>query len=203
MIFVVFTFSEFLGIFVTKFSVRQAFRYTLLTETQPGVVSDHCYNSTYLDVILIKSNVHYHTWVLIPAPRLGVLSFFVVDSVCMYVRLSVTLFLQIDSSFLFLGGIKPFFWPSSLHVALYKTLFFGFCFRSPNAQNLLPKICNCTKSPITRLVWHIDRRCLHLPGGFRGWPIQWNHAKCCGPTLVAMATKFGLGTEIQLPIPAC
>ena len=109
MIFVVFTFSEFLGIFVTKFSVRQAFRYTLLTETQPGVVSDHCYNSTYLDVILIKSNVHYHTWVLIPAPRLGVLSFFVVDSVCMYVRLSVTLFLQIDSSFLFLGGIKPFF----------------------------------------------------------------------------------------------
>ena len=38
-----------------------------------------------------------------------------------------------------------------------------------------------------------------LPGGFRGWPIQWNHAKCCGPTLVAMATKFGLGTEIQSP----
>ena len=21
---------------------------------------------------------------------------------------------------------------------------------------------------------------LKLPGGFRGWPIQWNHAKCCG-----------------------
>jgi len=21
---------------------------------------------------------------------------------------------------------------------------------------------------------------LGLPGGFRGWPIQWNHAKCCG-----------------------
>jgi len=36
------------------------------------------------------------------------------------------------------------------------------------------------KSAITRLVWHIDRRCLHLPGGFRGWPIQWKHAKCCG-----------------------
>jgi len=27
--------------------------------------------------------------------------------------------------------------------------------------------------------------------GFRGWPIQWNHVQCCGPTLVAMATKFG------------
>jgi len=45
-------------------------------------------------------------------------------------------------------------------------------------QNLLPKIC--TKSPKSWLVWQIDRRCLGLPGGFRGWPIQWNHAKCCG-----------------------
>ena len=35
--------------------------------------------------------------------------------------------------------------------------------------------------------------------GFSGWPIQWNHAKCCGPTLVAMVTKFGLGAEIQSP----
>jgi len=72
------------------------------------------------------------------------------------------------------------FWPSSLHVALYKMLFFDFWFRLPNAQNLLPKICNCTKSPISRLVWQIDRRCLSLLGGFRGWPIQWNHAECCG-----------------------
>jgi len=43
---------------------------------------------------------------------------------------------------------------------------------------LTPKIC--TKSPITRLVWQIGRRCLGLPRGFRGWPIQWNHTKCCG-----------------------
>jgi len=57
----------------------------------------------------------------------------------------------------------------------------------------------CTESPISRLVWQIDGRCLGLPGGFRGWPIQWNHAKCCGPTLVAMATKFRLGAEIQSP----
>jgi len=34
-------------------------------------------------------------------------------------------------------------------------------------------------------------------GFFGGWPIQWDHAKCCGLTLVAMATKFGLGAEIQ------
>jgi len=40
---------------------------------------------------------------------------------------------------------------------------------------------------------------LGLLGGFRGRPIQGNHAKCCGPTLVAMAMKFGLGAEIQSP----
>ena len=72
---------------------------------------------------------------------------------------------------------RTIFWPSVLHDPLYKT-FFDFWFRPPNAQNLLPKIC--TKSPISWLVWQIDRRCLGLPGGFRGWPIQWNHAKCCG-----------------------
>jgi len=43
---------------------------------------------------------------------------------------------------------------------------------------LSPKIC--TKLPISRLVWQIDRRCLGLLRGFRGWPLQWNHAKCCG-----------------------
>jgi len=82
--------------------------------------------------------------------------------------------LQIASSFLFIDGIKPFFWPSVLHVAL---LFLDFLFRPPNAQNLLTKIW--TKSPISRLVWQIDRICLGLLGGFRGWPIQWNHVKRC------------------------
>ena len=38
------------------------------------------------------------------------------------------------------------------------------------AKTLFPKIC--TKSPISRLLWQIDRRCLGLPWGFRGWPIQ-------------------------------
>jgi len=56
-------------------------------------------------------------------------------------------------------------------------LFLDFWFRPLNDQNLLPKIH--TKSPISRLVWQIDRRCLGLLGGFRRWPIQWNHAKCC------------------------
>jgi len=44
-------------------------------------------------------------------------------SVCLYVCMYVTLLLQIDSSFLFLDGIKPFF---GRHVALYKMLFFDF-----------------------------------------------------------------------------
>jgi len=45
---------------------------------------------------------------LISAPTLGIVLFFVVDSVCPSVHLSVTLLLQIDS-FLFLDGIEPFF----------------------------------------------------------------------------------------------
>ena len=61
----------------------------------------------------------------------------------------------------------------------------------PNAQNLLPKIC--TKSPITRLVREIDQICLGLPGGFRGWPIQWNHAKC----KMLWADPCGHGNEIS------
>jgi len=103
--------------------------------------------------------------------------------------LSVFHKLQIDSSFCF-SLESSHFWPLVLHDPLYKTLFFDFWFMPPNVQNLLPKIC--TESPISQLVWQIDRRCLGIPGGFRGWPIQWNHAKCCRPTLVAMATKFGL-----------
>jgi len=38
-----------------------------------------------------------------------------------------------------------------------------------------------------------DRPEMFAPtGGFLGWPIQCNHVQCCGPTIVAMATKFGL-----------
>ena len=87
------------------------------------------------------------------------------------------------------------FLPSVLHVALYKTVFFNFWFRPPNAQNLLSKIC--TKSPISRLVWQIDRRCLGLPGGFWGWPIQWNHAECCGADHCCHGNEIWLGAEIQ------
>jgi len=115
------------------------------------------------------------------APSLGVCYFLSLTlSVCLSVCLSVTLLLQIASSFLFLNGIETFFahqfsmWHST------KLFLFDFWFRPPNAQNLLPKICNCTKSPITWYVWQIDCISLCLLGGFRGWPIQWNHVQCCG-----------------------
>jgi len=68
--------------------------------------------------------------------------------------------------------------PSVLYVALYKR-----CSSNFDLGPLMPKIYSgkfCTKSPISRLVWQIDQRCLGIPGGFWGWLIQWNHAKCCG-----------------------
>jgi len=115
---------------------------------------------------------------------------------CLSLRLSVCLSAQTLLLFCFSMESSHFLAISSLWQKL-QNIFFDYWFRPPNAQNLLSKIC--TKSPISRLVWQIDRRCLGLLEGFRGWPIQWNHAKCCGLTLIAMATKFGLGAEIQSP----
>ena len=64
-------------------------------------------------------------------------------------------------------------------------LFLRFLILGP----LNPKIYSskfCTKSPISRLVWQMDRQCLGLLGGFRRWPIQLNHAKCCGAAGVGL-----------------
>jgi len=110
------------------------------------------------------------------APSLGVyyllsLTLSVHMSVCLSRSLKLILLLcfSIESSH-FLAVISP--------CGILQNFFFDFWFRPPNTRNLLPKIC--TKSPISWLVWQIDRRCLGLLGGFRGWPLQWNHAKCCG-----------------------
>jgi len=64
--------------------------------------------------------------------------------VCMYVCLSR----QTSNCFFFFvyRWNRAIFCTSVLHVTLYKTLFLDFWFRSHNAQNLLPKIYNCTKS---------------------------------------------------------
>jgi len=118
---------------------------------------------------------------LISVPSLGVYFLSLTLSVCISVRLSVCLSvtdkLQIASSFLFLDKSSHFFGRQFSMNPSTKLFFFDFWFRPPNSQNLLPKFAK--KSPISRLVWQIDRRCLHLPGGFRGWPIQRNYVKCC------------------------
>jgi len=79
-------------------------------------------------------------FIIDPAPRLGV--YYFLSSVCMYVCPSVGLSRCSFKSILFFVSRwnRTIFWPTSLHVALYKTLFFDYWFRSPNAQNLLSKI---------------------------------------------------------------
>ena len=58
------------------------------------------------------------------------------------------------------------FWPSVLHVALYKSFSSIFDSGPLNPKIYCPKFG--TKSPISRLEWQIDRKCLGLLGGFRG-----------------------------------
>ena len=92
------------------------------------------------------------------------------------------------------------FWPSVLRVALYKTFFFDFWFRLPNPKIYSQKFG--TKSPISRLLWQIDLRCLGLLGGFLGWPIQWNHTKCCGDDPCCHGNDIWLGAGSNR-LPAC
>jgi len=135
---------------------------------------------------------------LISAPIARSLLFSTIDSVWLSVCLSVRLSRPFKLLIFFCFSTESsHFWPSFLHVVLYKTLFLDFKFRPPNSQNLLPKIC--TKSPISRPVWQIDRRCLGLPGGFRDGRFNGTVQNVVGPIPVAMATKFGLGAEIQSP----
>jgi len=116
---------------------------------------------------------------LISAPRLGVYYF------CRWLCLSVRVYVCHPPSnrfflfVLFLDGIEPLFGLQySIHVVLYKTAFFDFWFRPPNSQNLLPKIWH---KIAYRSACMEDRPEMFGPtGGFRGWPIQWNHTKCCG-----------------------
>jgi len=119
-----------------------------------------------------------------------------IDSVCLSVRLSVCHKLQIVSSFLFFDGIEPFFGRQFSMTPLQNYFIRYFLFRPITPNIYSPKLHKIAYNSACMA----DRPEMFGPtGGFRGWPIQWNHAKCCGPTLVAMATKFGLGAEIQSP----
>ena len=62
---------------------------------------------------------------------------------------------------------------------------------------LTPKIC--TKSPISRLVWQIDRRFCTKQGVIGDGRFNGTMQNVVGPTLIAIATKFELGAEIQSP----
>jgi len=137
--------------------------------------------------------------ILISAPKLGVCYFLLLTlSFCLSVCLSFTLLLQIHSSFFVFRWNRAIFWQSSLHVALYKTFCFDFWFRPPNAQNLLPQIACDNATLPRRHPW------LCTQHGSFAWgksAIHWTS----GPTLVAMATKFGLGakTHTDLFMYAC
>jgi len=130
---------------------------------------------------------------LISAPRLGVYYFFVIESVCLSVHLSVCHAAPSNWFFFFVfRRNRAIFWPSSLHVALYKTLFFDFWFRPPNAQNWLPKVA-CDNATLTRR--HPCSRSRHGSSAWGKSAIHWTS----GLTLVAIAMKFDLGAEIWTP----
>ena len=91
------------------------------------------------NTIIVKTSAG--SSILISAPSLGVYY-------CQQLTLSVCLSVCHTPSncFFFCFSMESsHFWPSVLHVVLYKTLFFDFWFRPPNAQHLFPKIY--TKSP--------------------------------------------------------
>jgi len=97
--------------------------------------------------------------------------------------------------FLFLDGIEPFF---GRYLSMrHPTKRFSSIF---DLGPLTPKIYS-QNWQLHKIAYKsacmTDRPEMFGPTrGFRGWPIQWNHAKSCGLTFVAMATTFGLGAEI-------
>jgi len=87
------------------------------------------------------------------------------------------------ASFLFLYGIEPFFDRQFSKFSMCRSkkrcsLIFDLGPLTPKiyspkfAQNRLPRYKSACMP---------DRPEMFGPtGGFRGWPIQWNHAECCG-----------------------
>jgi len=70
------------------------------------------------------------------APRLGVY-YFLSLTLCLSVRLPVCHAAPSNWCFFFVSRWnRAIFWPSSIHVTLYKMLFFDFWFRPSNAQNI-------------------------------------------------------------------
>ena len=102
--------------------------------------------------------------------------------------------LQIDSSFSFLDGIDPF-WPSVLHVALYKTLFFDFWFRPPYPK-FNPKICTKIAYNSTCMT---DKPQMFAPTrGFWVWLIQFHGTmqNVVGRPLLLWQRNFGYARSL-------
>jgi len=151
--------------------------------------------------------IMYIVFYLCAQPRSLLLS--TIDSVCPDVCPSVTL-LQIASYFFVSRWNQAIFWPSVLHVALYKTMFLDFWFRHPNAQNLhkiaYKSACMADrhkyKQPCGYLLLDIIYGKICLFGStrrFSGMADSMEPCKMLCGTLVAMATKFGLDAEIKSP----
>jgi len=96
-----------------------------------------------------------------------------------FVAMATKIFAKSSNCFFFFvfRWNRAVFCPLVFRESLYKTLFFDYWFSPLTPKIDSPKFGQ--KSPITWLAWQIDHRCLHLIGGFRGWPIEWNHTKCC------------------------
>ena len=135
----------------------------------------------------------------ISAPRLGVYYFFVVDSVCLYVRLcvclSVTDKLQI-ASFFCLSMESSHFWPTVLHVALYETVFLDFDLGSLTQKFTPPNLhkiaYDSASTADIQAVWAYY-------GVFGDGRFNATMQNDVGPTPVVKATKYRLGAEIQSP----
>ena len=137
------------------------------------------------------------TVLLISAPSLGV---YYCQQLTLSVCPSVTK-LQIASSFLLLDGIEPFFGRQFSMTPSTKRYSSIFDLGPLTPKILLPKIC--TKSPITRLVRQMDRRCLGLPRGFSGMADSMEPCKMLWGWPLLPLQRSLVSARISGRLPAC
>ena len=106
---------------------------------------------------------------------------------------------QIASSLLFHDGVEPSFGRQFSMTPYTKS-----CSSILDLGPLTPKIDSpkfAKKSPITRLVTYMtDRPEMFASNrGFSGWPIQWNHTKCCGADPCCHGNELWARRGVQSP----
>ena len=118
---------------------------------------------------------------------------------CISVCLFVTLLFQIDSSFLFLDGIEPFF---GRQFSIWRsTKFFSIFDLGPLTPKIhSPKFCRPLFTGAAPGQTGVSNRYTHVCDGSNGQSVHKDmHV---GPIFVAMATTFALGVESNR-LPAC